>query len=322
MGNLSKLIQKGDLISLRTYFATVSFEESRKVINSPDAHSDTLIHFAARFHKLDILSFLVQDMGGNAIAVNEHGRQPLHEAIDSLDCVKFLCEQNVDVNCMKRGDWTPIMIAAMKGRLDIVKVLVDHGANVNFQNKDGWNCLHFAAKEGHLDIVIFLHSISPSQSLIPSKSGRLPIHTAALCNHPKIVFYLLSSVSSQKDLLGLLSSVDNSGTSLLQNAVVSGNLLMVKKLIQEYRCSITHKDKLGRQVIHNASMIGDLNMIKLLVEAGCNVNEKDEWDGWTSLHHACKEGHINVVNYLVTECDVNVVLRDKHSRFALEIGML
>ncbi|CAG8746200.1 17926_t:CDS:1, partial [Racocetra fulgida] len=109
------------------------------------------------------------------------------------------------------------------------------------------------------------------------------------------------------------------GTSLLQNAVISGNIQMVKKLIQEYRCSITHKDKLGRQAIHNASMIGDLNMFKLLVETGCNVNEKDEWDGWTSLHHACKEGHINVVSYLVNECGADVDLRDKHSRCALEI---
>ncbi|CAG8717186.1 25502_t:CDS:2, partial [Dentiscutata erythropus] len=319
MSSLLKLVQKGDLNSLRTYFATLSLEDSRKLINSPDIHNDTLIHFAARFHKLDVLFFLVQDMGGNAMAVNEHGRQPLHEAIDSLECVKYLCEQNVDVNCMKRGDWTPVMIAAMKGRLDIIKVLVDHGANVNFQNKDGWNSLHFAAKEGHLDIVIFLHSISPSQCLIPSKSGRLPIHTAALCNHPNIVFYLLSSISSQKNLHYLLSSVDNSGTSLLQNAVVSGNVQMVKKLIQEYCCSITHKDKLGRQAIHNASMIGDLDMIKVLVDAGCNVNEKDEWDGWTPLHHACKEGHVNVVKYFVNECNVDVDLKDKHSRCALEI---
>ncbi|CAG8567395.1 9343_t:CDS:2, partial [Scutellospora calospora] len=305
MGSLSKLVQKGDLSSLRAYFSTLSLDESRKVINSPDIHNDTLVHFAARFHKLDILSFLVQDMGGNSMAVNEHGRQPLHEAIDSLDCVKWLCEQNVDVNCMKRGDWTPLMIAAMKGRLDIVKVLVDHGANINFQNKDGWNSLHFAAKEGHLDTVIFLHTISPTQSLMPSKSGRLPIHTAALCNHPMIVFYLLSSTSSQKNLQYLLSSVDNSGTSLLQNAVVSGNIMMVKKLIQEYCCSITHKDKLGRQTIHNASMTGDLDMIKVLVEAESDVNAKDEWDGWTPLHHACKEGHLHVVKYLVNECSVD-----------------
>ncbi|CAG8575850.1 3806_t:CDS:2 [Scutellospora calospora] len=55
-----------------------------------------------------------------------------------LDCVKWLYEQNVDVNCMKREDWTSEMIAAMKGRLDIVKVLVNHGTNVNFQNKDWW----------------------------------------------------------------------------------------------------------------------------------------------------------------------------------------
>ncbi|CAG8730310.1 5370_t:CDS:2, partial [Acaulospora morrowiae] len=119
-----KLVQKGDLNSLQAYLNSFSCEESRKIVNAPDQHGDTLIHFSARFHKKNMLHLLIQNYGGNAMAVNDHGRQPLHEAIESLECVSYLCEQNVDVNCMKRGDWTPLMIAAMKGRLDIVKVLI------------------------------------------------------------------------------------------------------------------------------------------------------------------------------------------------------
>jgi hypothetical protein len=44
------------------------------------------------------------------------GRRSLHEAIDSQSCVEYLVSEcQVDVNAMKRGDWTPIMIAGKRG---------------------------------------------------------------------------------------------------------------------------------------------------------------------------------------------------------------
>ena len=70
---LVKYIQKGDLTSLRKYLTAIPIEEARKIINTSDVHGDTLIHYAARFHKRDILSFLIEDMGGNAMAINKHG---------------------------------------------------------------------------------------------------------------------------------------------------------------------------------------------------------------------------------------------------------
>jgi hypothetical protein len=73
MSSLIKYIQKGDLSSLYKYLTAISIEEARKIINTSDIHGDTLVHFAARFHKRDILSFLIEDMGGNAMAVNKHG---------------------------------------------------------------------------------------------------------------------------------------------------------------------------------------------------------------------------------------------------------
>ncbi|CAG8788723.1 1975_t:CDS:2, partial [Acaulospora morrowiae] len=154
----------------------------------------------------------------------------------------------------------------MKGRLDIVKVLIRYGARVDSQNKDGWNCLHLAAKEGHLEVTMFLHNLSPTLCLTPSKSGRLPIHIAASLNHPELVFHLLTTSSNKRSFL--LTSVDHGGTDLLQNAVISGNLEMVKKLIEDYGCDVNHKDKLGRSAIHHASMVGNVDMIKLLIGFG------------------------------------------------------
>ncbi|CAG8544895.1 10780_t:CDS:2 [Ambispora leptoticha] len=288
------------------------------IINKKDEHCDTLIHFAARHHAKNALKILVE-FGGDVASVNIHGRQPLHEAIEDLECVQFLCRQpNIDVD-------------SMKGRLQIVKELISKGANDKLLNKDGWNSLHLASKEGHLDVVKFLHEKSPESSLVPSNSGRLPIQTAALCNHREIVYYFLAS-SSQDSIKFLLSAKDNSGLNLLQNAVVSGNLELVQRLVVEYDVSITERDKLGRQTIHHAAMTGNVEVARFLMIRCCenekNKNEKrvdfinslDEWDMWTPLHYASKQGYEEMVKFLVEECGAKINPRDKLGRTPLDIG--
>jgi len=102
--------------------------------------------------------------------------------------------------------------------------------------------------------------------------------------------------------------------------VISGNIQMVKKLVYEYNVKIDHKDKLGREVIHHATMIGNEEMIKFLLERGANINIQDNWDKFTPLHHAAKEGYINIVKYLVNVCHANTDIKDHHERTAKDVG--
>lgn len=88
-------------------------QNTRQYINEKDEHGDTLLHFASRIHNIEVMTILLE-LGANPEAVNEHGRRPIHEVIDSFPCVQFLVEKyHVDVNAMKRGDWTPVMIAGL-----------------------------------------------------------------------------------------------------------------------------------------------------------------------------------------------------------------
>lgn len=85
-----------------------------ELINEKDEHGDSLIHFAARAYNIPVMSVL-KKYGADLEAVNEHGRRPIHEVIDSFECVEYLVNTcQVDVNAMKRGDWTPVMIAGKK----------------------------------------------------------------------------------------------------------------------------------------------------------------------------------------------------------------
>ena len=48
-----------------------------------------------------------------------------------LDVVKFLVEQQAEVNAKKDDGWTPLHSAAQNGHLDVVKFLVEQRAEVN-----------------------------------------------------------------------------------------------------------------------------------------------------------------------------------------------
>ncbi len=67
---------------------------------------------------------------------NSEGKTPLHEAAQFLqfDVVKFLIDQNgdrnvgqnvVEIDALKRADWTPLMLAATRTGEDAAKVRLE-----------------------------------------------------------------------------------------------------------------------------------------------------------------------------------------------------
>ena len=54
-------------------------------------------------------------------------------------------ELKLNVNILKRADWTPLMMAALKKKsLNVIRLLVEAGADIKQRNKDGWTALNIA----------------------------------------------------------------------------------------------------------------------------------------------------------------------------------
>ncbi|KAG9288738.1 hypothetical protein G9A89_004357 [Geosiphon pyriformis] len=252
---------------------------AKQIIVKKDQYGDTLVHFAALYYAIDILKLFVNEFSADVTGVNIHGRQPLHEVIEDLECVKFLCHHsNIDVNCIKHGGWTPLMIS------------------------------------GHLALVKYFTLLSSETVFTSSNSGRLPIHTAALYKNFDIVLFFLGYFSNSNlhfyntaHLDILLMTSDNSGINLFQNA-----------------------NKLGRQAIHHSAMTGnaekaDRNLeieIEIDVDVDVDVDARDEWDLWTPLHFAAKEGHEKIFALLVNQYKARKDIRDRHGRTVLDIGIV
>ncbi|KAL7325942.1 hypothetical protein PS15p_208355 [Mucor circinelloides] len=326
--NSSNFMQKAirnidNAYSIRKLFE--NHRETQRCINEKDEHGDTLLHFASRIHNMDVMAVLLE-LGADPEAVNEHGRRPIHEVIDSLACVQFLVQKyHVDVNAMKRGDWTPVMIAALKGNLDIVKFLTESGALLNRHTKDGRTALYLAVQEGHIELSKYLADQYPAAIMQATNSGRLPTQAAAALHNDhdaaiEITHYLLSHASIP--LPKLLGHRDNSGRNMLLDSAVSQNLPLLKFLLDQ-GADANDADSLGRNMIHHAAMMGHLNVLNMLSTLkGLSWNTPDAWDFWTPLMHAARQGHFDIVKYLIETVQVDPNKKDKQGRTAQALASL
>ncbi|ETE58251.1 Ankyrin repeat domain-containing protein 16, partial [Ophiophagus hannah] len=160
---------------------------------------DTLLHFAARHGQLDILRYLTEIVGMNIELVNVDYKRPLHEAasMGHRDCLLYLLERRAAVDCLKKADWTPLMMACTRRNLEIIRDLIQHGANPRLKNKDGWNCFHIASREGDPRVVQYLLDASPDIWETESRIGRTPLHTAGCVADARADYKIRDALGNQ-----------------------------------------------------------------------------------------------------------------------------
>lgn len=121
------------------------------------------------------------------------GQHPLYLAIrdEATRVSTWLAAQpSVQVEVRNRNGESPLMMAALKGRIELARSLIDRGAEVN---KPGWAPLHYAAThagEGSLPMVRLLlehHAFIDAQS----PNGTTPLMMAAHYGHAAVVSLLL-----------------------------------------------------------------------------------------------------------------------------------
>ncbi|XP_017349802.1 ankyrin repeat domain-containing protein 16 isoform X1 [Ictalurus punctatus] len=314
---LIKLTQDGHLCKIKS-----QIEETSEIKQSMNAHvgksGDTLLHYAARHGHLDIVKYFVEDLNVDVELHNNDYKRALHEASSMCheQCVRYLLDKGAKIDCLKKADWTPLMMACTRRNLEVIRVLLDHGADPTLQNKDGWNSFHIACREGDPAVIEHLLHIRPEVWRTESKTRRTPLHTAAMHGCLEVVKILLERCDYKPD------EKDSCGVTPFMDAVRNGHLGVAKLLLDKHQACPTAVDILGAQPLHQASVTAQEEALRFLVhELSVDVNVRATALELTALHYAAKEGHTDTIKTLL-QLGADLHARDKKGRSALHMACI
>ena len=119
---------------------------------------DFKLHRAVRKNDVKTARELVAAGADVNEGLDSDGRTPLIDAarFNKKDAVRFLLENNADVNKASDNGWTPLHWVVSQGKLSMLKTLVEAGADVNAADKLGNTPLHYAAKFEQYGFVSYL----------------------------------------------------------------------------------------------------------------------------------------------------------------------
>ncbi|CAL4059029.1 unnamed protein product [Meganyctiphanes norvegica] len=311
MKEIFNAIQRGDLSSLESHTKgrDVCWPECTQ-----GKLKDTAIHIAVQLDKIELVDWLLSH--GCAACLeqqNGDGKRPLHSSVQSCNLLatKMLIDYNVEVNPLKRADWTPLMLACTRQSVPLISILLDHGADPLLVNKDGWSSFHVACREGNVEVLEHLLKVNSKLWNTVSKNGRAPLHTAALHGHEDVVNFLINNCGYPAD------QQDSCGNTPLMDAMRMGHRNIASLLLFQHNANINARDKMGCSVLNVAAEAGQDDIVNWLVkDLGVHVNTLSNTTGMSALHSAAKEGHVLMLQTLV-ELGCNLNTKDNRGRNCL-----
>ncbi|KAG8576834.1 hypothetical protein GDO81_009995 [Engystomops pustulosus] len=292
---LLRIIQEGTLHLLQKELQS----NTRLLTDLPGKHfgrsGDTVLHYAARHGHLPVMSYLVETVGMDVEVHNNDYKRPLHEAasMGHTDCLLYLLNKGAKVDCLKKADWTPLMMACTRRKIDVIRVLIEHKADPKLKNKDGWNSFHIACREGDPAVITYLLDNFPEIWRTESKIKRTPLHTAVVYfKHENYFFPRCDYEADCKDSCAVTPFMD---------AVQNGHLQIAELLVETKKVCYTAVDKMGAHALHRAAVTGQDKSLQYLVSyLGVNVNETATSMHLSPLHYAAKEGHLGSLSILLS----------------------
>ena len=307
-------------------------------INISDKYQQTALHLAAYFGYDDIVDALIKRPDVNLNVRNKDGNTPLHIAADNgrAASARLLIDAGADINISDHKQRTALHMAADLGDDDIVDALIKRpDVNLNVRNENGYTPLHIAAGRGREQSARLLIDAGADIN-IPDHKQRTALHMAADWGYDDIVDALIKRPDvniNSRDGDGLTSlhiAADNgraASARLLIDAGADINISdhkqrtalhmaadlgyddIVDALIKRPDVNINPRYEDGNTPLHIAVDNRRTESARLLIDAGADINISNN-SQWTALHMAADLGDDDIVDALIKRPDVNINSRD------------
>lgn len=253
-----------------------------------DDHGRTALLLACQ-HDLPVVELLVLNGGANVNAVSFRDKwTPLYFAVVTnkhFEVVKFLVDNEADVNVADSQGKTPLIVAAEKGNEAVVGYLIQQGkAKVNVKDEKKNSPLIIAAKKNNFAMLKYLLSKDADLNAKDDSDWNALFHAAAHGNQEAVKLLL-----ERRDGINI-NETDARGNTALNRAISRGHVDVVQLLLEE---GMIDPNKGALSPLEMAAKLGSVEMVKSLLKR--NVSREDIYP----LHSAIGEDRIEIVKILL-----------------------
>lgn len=227
-------IEDGDTVELRRLVdqlhdidASVRIVRTRKMpdgVFATQEYRATLLHFAVYAGQSDAVAVLLDNEASLDAVAHPNGASPLiWAAVDGkVKIAKLLIDHGANIHIATDEEVTALHFAALQGHTSMVRLLLGEGADVNAQEHRQWTALHFSAQEGHAALIEPL--IDAGADLEAREdSGSTPLIIAALYGGASVVQALIAAGAE-------VNASTNAGQTGLHFAAQNGDRAVAERL--------------------------------------------------------------------------------------------
>jgi len=165
----------------------VEFLQRGMDVNTVDVEGNTLLMLAVRKGNDPLVEFLINNRAG-LLKKNKYGDSALMLAAvnGDINIVRKLVGAGVKADEHRSGPgWTALIYAAFGGHAEIVRFLLENDADVDAQAGNGMTALMAACRNGHLEVVRLLLEYEADVDLL-NQNNASALDLALANKHEKI----------------------------------------------------------------------------------------------------------------------------------------